>query len=444
VIARTLALAGVLLLLGAGAADAQVFVASRRNPEFSIGPLFVSARVGPALDRVTINVSWSITPPPNRSTDGLGQDLVLLWPTEAHDRAEGGRDPGLVHEIERRGFTVKSHGVLPLTVIHRLQFGSGAEPAVIGQLPFVTFFKNRPRTGPSRAATFISIPWRKEFSDRDALFGIKIEARDLITERHLTWFEHTFFGPRHIIAVSFSDVGHAALYPLYFEHRDRVVRLANDFSQVSINFDNADHLRIDEIAPATARRRPSESRPNTDLVSIPLIASEGLTPQILKVQFTYFHGQVAWRPILISLLFLIVGNITGPIAMTIVRRVGRTLRARVHVGKPSEAPARRSGTVLGPDTLARIVPGETTYDQVLALCGRDAEEQRRLGDHGERTLTYRGRHLVPQRRRTLGWLSTVSHWDEEHNEVVIEFEQDRVKDLQVRVRRTRLAGPEGA
>jgi hypothetical protein len=31
----------------------------------------------------------------------------------------------------------------------------------------------------------------------------------------------------------------------------------------------------------------------------------------------------------------------------------------------------------------------------------------------------------------------VSHWDVEHHEVQIDFEQDRVRDIQARIRRTR-------
>ena len=45
--------------------------------------------------------------------------------------------------------------------------------------------------------------------------------------------------------------------------------------------------------------------------------------------------------------------------------------------------------------------------------------------------------LVPHHGRRFGWFATVSHWDVEHNEVQIEFEQDRVRDIQARIRRTR-------
>ncbi|PYN71937.1 MAG: hypothetical protein DMD96_35365, partial [Candidatus Rokuibacteriota bacterium] len=59
-------------------------------------------------------------------------------------------------------------------------------------------------------------------------------------------------------------------------------------------------------------------------------------------------------------------------------------------------------------------------------------------------LVYRGRKVVPQRRRRLGWLTTVSRWDVEHHEVEITLERNVVQDVQARVRRTHLARPGAA
>jgi hypothetical protein len=39
-----------------------------------------------------------------------------------------------------------------------------------------------------------------------------------------------------------------------------------------------------------------------------------------------------------------------------------------------------------------------------------------------RPLVYRGRRVVPHRRRRLGWLATVHRWDVEHHEVEIELD----------------------
>ncbi len=53
-------------------APAQVFIASRPQPEFTIGPLFVSASVrnkdvAGAPGPLTVTVAWSLSLPPRRS-----------------------------------------------------------------------------------------------------------------------------------------------------------------------------------------------------------------------------------------------------------------------------------------------------------------------------------------------------------------------------------------
>jgi hypothetical protein len=232
-------------------------------------------------------------------------------------------------------------------------------------------------------------------------------------------------------------VGYVSLYPLYFGARDRVVPLARDFSMLLINFGDAGHLKVDEVVPPAASRRMSETRSDTEVFQLPLQASEGLAPQVLKVQFTYFPGRLPWRPILISAIFLVLGNLTGPLVGALARRIGRTLRARIHVGR-GEAPGRESGVIPSKETLERIRPGETSYEEVLRLCGPHAEEQARLPTGERRALVYRGQRVVPRQRRSFGWFATVSHWDVEDHEVQIDFDHDRVDDIQARVRRSRL------
>jgi hypothetical protein len=134
-----------------------------------------------------------------------------------------------------------------------------------------------------------------------------------ITSGKVSWLEETFWGRRHLITVSYGDVGYASLYPLYFGNRDRLVPLAPDFSMLWINFADSAHLKVDEMVPATASRRMSETRPDTESVSVPLVAADGLVPQVLKVQFVYFRGRLPWRPILFSALLLGLGNMTGPL-----------------------------------------------------------------------------------------------------------------------------------
>ena len=137
--------------------------------------------------------------------------------------------------------------------------------------------------------------------------------------------EDTFWGRRYLITLGFGDVGYVSLYPLYFGARDRVVPLARDFSMLLINFADSDHLKVDELVPPSASRQMSETRSNTETLRLPLLASEGIAPQVLKVQFAYFAGRLSWRPILISALFLGLGNLTGPLVGALARRLSRTL-----------------------------------------------------------------------------------------------------------------------
>ena len=102
---------------------------------------------------------------------------------------------------------------------------------------------------------------------------------DLIKRRTASWIEDAFWGPRYAIALSFNDVRPRALFPLYFEHRDRVLRLADDPSQLVLNFRDADHLKIYDVYPATARRRLSETLDSTEEVTHFLDRSEGITPR---------------------------------------------------------------------------------------------------------------------------------------------------------------------
>jgi len=103
---------------------------------------------------------------------------------------------------------------------------------------------------------------------------------------------------------------------------------------------------------------------------------------------------------------------------------------------------RESGVVLSRETLARLVPGQTTYEEVLRSCGPEAEEHEQLTTPGRRTLIYRGRRVVPQGRRRLGWLATVRRWSIEQHEVEIALERNVVTDVQARVRRSPLSEPE--
>jgi hypothetical protein len=73
----------VLRLLAApDTATAQVFIASHPNPEFTIGPLFVRADVGPVPGPIDVTVLFSVVPPATMRSDAGAQDIRLLWPGE--------------------------------------------------------------------------------------------------------------------------------------------------------------------------------------------------------------------------------------------------------------------------------------------------------------------------------------------------------------------------
>ena len=226
---------------------------------------------------------------------------------------------------------------------------------------------------------------------------------------------------------------------MYFEHRDRVVRLAPDVSLLLANFADADHLRIEDINPATATRRGSRVRAGSEIVSLTLAPNEGVVPQVLKVQFSYFSGRIAWRPILVSAALLLLGNLAGVLMFS--QQFGDIVRRRLHVGSARFGKsARLRGVVLAPETLAALRTGESTYADVVRVCGRPEEESEELGPSPRRTLIYRGRRTVPERRLNLGWVATVNGWNAEDYEVVVTLEDDRVQEVRSRVRRLRVDG----
>ncbi len=441
--------AGLLaaLLLGGTPtpARAQLFLASRPHPEFMIGPLFVRASVTPLLGPVTVDVQWSVVIPPTRSARRVEQDLYLLWPgSVTGDPSAGPPDPALARYVGARGFTATDEGRLPLFAHGLSQMGNGLAPEpVAGGAPFVTFVRGGGPLGLTPPATYIRIPWTPKLADRAWLMDLRLTINGLIKPKKASWVEQVFWGPRHVISISFNDVRHRAMFPMYFEHRDRVVRLADEPSQLLVNFADADHLKIDQVVPPSSSQRLSESLESTEVVSLFLDRSEGITPQVLKVQFGYFRGLQAWAPILIPILFFVLGNAAGPLLARFAMRAAKRVTARVQIGRGGHAPSgRETGVVLSREMLAHIIPGETRHEDVIRLCGPNAEEHQQLGSPERRTLVYRGRRVVPHRRRTFGWLATVSHWDMEHHEVEIEFEHDRVRNVQARVRRSRLAHPE--
>jgi len=436
-------LALAILAAAPGAASAQVFLASRPNPEFTIGPLFVRATVTPETEVVTLDVLWSLSIPPNTAGAAIEQDLYLLWPNAVDgDAGLGQPDPALAAYVKSRGFTPIADGRLPLLAKSLYRIGEELPPEPIrGGAPFVTFVRQGGPLGLTSPVTYVRIPWTPLLANRTWQMNLRMELTDLMKRRKATWIEDLFWGPQHTVSLTFNDVRPRALFPVYFERRDRVVRLADDPSQLLVNLRDADHLKIYEFYPGSARRRLSETLDSTEEITLFLDASEGISPQVLTVQFGYFRGMRSWAPVLIPIAFFALGNLAMPIFMSIIRRVSATVKGRVQFG-PGTA-ERETGAVLSRETLARLVPGQTTYEEVLRDCGPEAEEHEQLTTPGRRTLVYRGRRVVPQGRRRLGWLTTVRRWSIEEHEVEIALERNVVTDVQARVRRSPLAQPEG-
>jgi hypothetical protein len=421
------------------AAAAQVFLASTPQPRFSVGPVFVRAAVDRALGPVTIDIHWSVVGPPGALPDG--QDLYLLWPgAVTGDASLGKPEPDLAQFVEARGLGVTDEGRVPLAA-ERVQPTGGQtlrEP-LAGGAPFVTFVRPGGPFGLTAPATYIRIPWTPRLTSRGWMVTVRLTATDIVRRKKASWVENVVQGQRHLLSISFNDVRSEALFPIYFDLRDRLVRLADEPSQLLVNLAGADRLKIDEVSPPTSSRRLSESLENTEVISHFLDPSEGVTPQVLTIQFAYFSGLQSWAPVLIPTLFFVLGNLAAVVVRTLADRLGRRLAGRLQFGWPGRAPSgRQTGVILTRDTLAQIAPGVTTYDEVLRLGGPDAEIVEKLGTPGARTLVYRGRRVVPYRRRTFGWLTAVSRWDVEHHEVQIDVEGTVVTDVRAQVRRSRL------
>jgi hypothetical protein len=433
-----------VLVAAPGAAYGQVFLATQPKPEFTIGPLSVRVNVGPNAGPIEVGLLFSLVVPASVSAAALEQSLYLLWPGEVDgEPVAGAPDPELRRVVEGRGFQVTREGRLPLAARAIYSGGERQKPEPIaGGAPFVTYTREAGPLGQGTPGSWIRIPWTPRLIDRSWLVELRMRLTGLRRQKQATWLENALWGERHVITLGFNDVRTRATFPMYLAYRDRVVHLSDDPSQLIMTFADSTHLKIHEVYPGSSQRRPSETRRATEIVSAYLDPSEGLRPQVLSVQFGYFTGWKAWSPLLFAALFFILGNLAGPLVTMLVKTLGARLQGRIQFGPPSGAPAQReTGTIVPRETLARIAPGETTHAEILDLCGPDPEERERLSAPGRRTLVYRGRRVVPHRRRRLGWLATVNRWDIEHHEVEIELDGDRVRDVQAQVHRTRLSQP---
>jgi hypothetical protein len=433
-----------MTLLVPGVARAQLFFASRPEPPFTIGPLMIRAKIDEGVSTVTIHALWSLVFPTSVRPADIAQDLYLLWPGEMEaDPALGKADPALARFAEERGFAVVGDGRLGLFARNLAESeGKGTEP-VPGGAPFVVFVQEGGGLGLSPPATLIRIPWSPRINDRGWLMDVQMKVRGLIKPRKATWAERLFIGGKYQLMMSFHEVRDRPLFAMYFANRDRVIRLADAPAELVVSFAHSERLKIDEVFPPTSLRRLSETEESTEVVSIFLDKTEGITPQHLSVQFGYFSKVQAWALVLIPALIFALGQAIGPMLGRTAVRVAQAASARVHVGRWRERPdSRETGVILPRSVLEKIIPGETTRDEVIRRCGTEMEESEEFPASERRTLIYRGRRLVPKARHVFGWLSTVGHWEVERHEVRIELDHDVVQDVHAQIRYYRLTDKE--
>jgi hypothetical protein len=428
------ALALVAALAVPAPAAAQIFLASRPHTGLVVRPLFIVASVEPDAADVPVEVLFSLMVPPDRSALELEQDLFLLWPGPiAAEPGSGFELPAVVAAQVR----VVSTG--RVRVQSRRHYEAADVQEVAPGASFVTVVRAGGPGAVSQAASYIRIPWSPRLANQAWLTSLHFTARDLVKPQPATWVGRLVSGSRSTLTLGFNDVGSPAMFSMYYWQRDSVLPAASP-ARLEATFGAADRLAIDEMFPPAARREPSPAQAAADVVSLFLTPAEGLAPQVLRVRFGYFSRLQSWGPILIPALFFALGNGAAVLVRSLVEQLHRRLAGWLQLGRRrATAPGLDSGTVISRERLASIVPGETTYEDVLRLCGGEMEERQDLAVPQRRTLVYRGRRDVPHRRWTYGWLAAVSYWDVERHEVEIVVENGIVQNLQVRIDRARRA-----
>jgi hypothetical protein len=425
------------LMLTPASAGAQLFVAARPDPPFTIGPLAIRATVREGPGPVPVVVAFSLQLPPDQKSADPSQDLYLLWPGEVVNAMPAQKpDAALARYVTEQGFDVVGEGRVALT--SRNLSDEGRLEAQPGGAPFVTFVQTG-ALGLSPPATFVRIPWTPRLVDRSWLIELTMDTAGLIKPQKVGWVERLVRGTHYRVAIGFHEVRDRPLFPMYFAHRDRVIHLADAPAELVVQFPQSDRLKIDEVFPPTSIRRLSETLESTEIVSLFLDRADGLTPQQLAVQFGYFSRTQTALLVAAPIVLLALGQAIGPLLGRGLARAIGVAAARVQLGgwRPGGR-NREQGVILPREVLDRIAPGKTSEEEVLRLCGTEVERQERLQGSGRTTLIYRGRRLVPEARRIFGWLTTVRHWGVERHEVRIELEGGLVRDVQAEVRRYRL------
>src|SRR5262249_60274346 len=139
-------------------------------------------------------------------------------------------------------------------------------------------------------------------------------------------------------------------------------------AQLMVDFADSPHLKIDDMAPPSARRQLSETREQTETVSDFIDRAEALNAQALSVQFGYFTNLQSWAPVLIPVGFFLAGNVGGVLLRTIAERLSKRWAGRVGFWTTrGQEPTQEPGVVLDRDRLARSTPRASTYGQGLEL-----------------------------------------------------------------------------
>ena len=424
----------VTLVTVSASVQAQVLFASRPRSGLVVTPLFVVANLTSDAVDVPVEVMFSLMIPSDRSALEFEQDLYLLWPGEVIGTdATGGID---LPPVVAAQVSVIGRGRVRLQA--QRHYESPADTVVVPTgAPFVSVVRTGGPMGRSPAATYIRIPWNWHLANQAWLMSVHFVAKALVKPKPTTWLGRTVSGPRNTVTLGFNDVGAPAMFSMYYWQRDNVLPVASPARLVA-NFARADRLAIDEMFPPAARREPSPSQPSTDVVSLFLEPTEALTPQGLRVEFGYFSRLQSWGPILIPALFFALGNAAGALVRGFAERVTRRLSGWLQLGRQrASASEVDTGTVIPRDRLAAIVPGETTYEELLRLAGTQMEVREDFAMPRRKTLIYRGRRDVPHRRWAWSWLAAVSYWDVERHEVEIVVDEGVVQNIQVRIDRAR-------
>ena len=440
--APSLLLALVLALTAPATARAQAFFSETPSPDLRIAPLAIRAAVTPSEGPVRVRLLFSVVAPPGTRVP----DLYLLWPGDVKgDPTLGPRDVALAQKVASLGFEVVDEGRLPYRA---RRIGGAGDPAarepVPGGAPFVTFVQTGGELGLSAPATWIRIPSTPRLTDQDWLAVLEVPSLSVVKAKPATFLEHWVLGERRTFAMTFNEVRGRPLFRMYLAHRDRLVQLGDAPAEMVVSFSESHHLKIDTVAPTIAVRGVSETAESTETVSLFLDSGEGIAPQRLSVQYGYFSRAQAAAVFVVPLVLLGLGYSMGPLIGRGTLLLLQRLSGRFHVGWKGVPRERRAGVLLTTDVLARIRLGETTYDEVLRLCGSEVEVAEHFPSDDRRTLFYRGRRIQPQTRRLVGWLSAVHHLEVERHEVAIELAGDVVQDVKADVRRSRVGVGEAA